>query len=94
MVTRCDYLYRMTSRTVEIHGFALREIREDRGRKVSEFAASLGVDRSYITHLENGTKYRVSPELYAAICKQLAVRDRRSLLAHAPHVDAAEKVPA
>lgn len=71
-------------RTIEVHGFALREIREIRGRTVADLADSLGVDRSYITHLEVGSKRRVSPELYHALCAELLVRDVRALLAVAP----------
>lgn len=73
-----------TSRTVEVHGFALRVIREARARRVTELAETLGVDRSYIAHLENGSKRRVSPEFYAALLRELQVDDYRALLAIAP----------
>jgi len=69
---------------VEIHGFATRVVREARGRKVADLADALGVDRSYITHIENGTKRRVSAEFYAALCNELLVEDHRALLAVAP----------
>lgn len=69
---------------VEVHGYATRVIREARGRKVADLAAALGVDRSYITHIENGTKRRVSPEFYAALCRELLIEDQRALLAVAP----------
>ncbi len=69
---------------VEVHGFALRVIREARGRKPAELAASLGVDRSYLVHLETGSKRRVSPEFYAALLGELAIGDYRALLAVAP----------
>jgi transcriptional regulator with XRE-family HTH domain len=71
-------------RTVEVHGYALREIRELRGRKVADLAAALDVDRSYITHIENGSKRRVSPEFYNALCSELLIQDQRVLLAIAP----------
>lgn len=71
-------------RVVEVHGFALRVIREARGRRVAELAAALEVDRSYITHLENGSKRRVSPEFYSLLCRELQVDDTRALLAQAP----------
>lgn len=73
-----------TDRAVEVHGFALREIRELRGRKVADLAEALDVDRSYITHLENGSKRRVGPEFYNALCAELQIRDQRVLLAVAP----------
>jgi transcriptional regulator with XRE-family HTH domain len=79
------------SRAVEVHGPALRVIREARGRRVAELADKLNVDRSYITHLENGTKRRVSPEFYAQLCTELLIEDQRALLAVLP---AADQVPA
>lgn len=71
-------------KVVEVHGYALRAIREARGRKVADLAAALVVDRSYIAHLENGSKRRVSPEFYAALCSELLIDDHRALLAVAP----------
>ena len=73
-----------TDRAVAVHGYALREIRELRGRKVAGLAEALGVDRSYITHLENGSKRRVSAEFYNALCDELLIQDKRVLLAVAP----------
>lgn len=75
---------RTTRSTVDVHGYALRVIREARGLKVADLAESLGVDRSYITHIENGSKRRVSPEFYASLCAQLLIEDPRALLAVAP----------
>jgi transcriptional regulator with XRE-family HTH domain len=75
--------------TVEVHGYALRVIRQARGRAVADLAAALGVDRSYISHLERGSKLRVSPELYAALLHELQIEDYRALLATAPLRDAA-----
>jgi len=73
-----------TDRAIEVHGYALREIRELRGRRVADLAEALGVDRSYITHIENGSKRRVSAEFYNALCAELLIRDQRVLLAVAP----------
>lgn len=81
---------------VEIHGYALRVIREARGRKVADLAETLKVSRSYIAHIENGTKRRVSKPFYNALLTELQVDDYRALLAVAPvkvQVDA-EPVPA
>lgn len=69
---------------VEVHGYALRVIREARGRKPGELAKALDVDRTYLVHLETGSKRRVSPEFYAALLNELAIADHRALLAHAP----------
>lgn len=78
-----------TRPVVEVHGFALRVIRQARGRAVADLAKALGVDRSYIAHLENGSKRRVSPEFYSALCGELLVDDHRALLAVAPSRDMA-----
>lgn len=69
---------------VEVHGYALRVIREARGRKPAELAKALNVDRTYLVHLETGTKRRVSPEFYAALLNELVINDHRALLAVAP----------
>lgn len=70
--------------TVEVHGYALRMIREARGRKVADLAAGLEVDRSYIAHLENGSKRTVGAEFYARLLAELQIQDYRALLATAP----------
>lgn len=74
---------------VEVHGYALRVIREARGRKPAELAKALNVDRTYIVHLETGTKRRVSPEFYTSLLTELAIPDHRALLAVAPERGAA-----
>ena len=79
-------------RAIEVHGYALRVIRQARGRGVADLASALEVDRSYIRHLENGSKLRVSRELYAALLRELQIDDYRALLATAPLRDAASEV--
>lgn len=69
---------------VEVHGYALRVIREARGRKPAELAEALNVNRTYLVHLETGSKRRVSPEFYSALLNELAITDYRALLAIAP----------
>jgi transcriptional regulator with XRE-family HTH domain len=70
--------------TVEIHGYALRVIREARGRKVAELAQSLDVDRSYIARIETGNARRVSTVFYTRLLAELQIEDFRALLAVAP----------
>lgn len=70
--------------TVEIHGFALRVIREARGRKVQELADTLGVTRSYIAKIELGHSRRVSEVFYSRLLSELRIDDDRALLAVAP----------
>jgi transcriptional regulator with XRE-family HTH domain len=76
-----------TRRVVEIHGYALRVIREARGRKVAELAEALDVDRSYITKIETGHSRRVGAAFYNALLRELGVDDYRALLATAPGRD-------
>ncbi|GAA2007805.1 helix-turn-helix domain-containing protein [Nocardioides kribbensis] len=69
---------------MEIHGYALRIIREARGRKTSDLADALGVDRSYIAKIETGHSRRVSSPFYNALLAELQIDDYRALLAEAP----------
>lgn len=82
-----------TTNTVEINGFALRVIRQARGREVADLVAKLDCDRSYITHIENGSKQRVGAEFYNKLLAELLIEDYRVLLAN-PHAAIAAKVPA
>ena len=74
----------LPNRVIEVHGYALRVIRRARGRGVTDLAAALEVDPSYIRHLENGSKLRVSAEIYAGLLRELQIDDYRALLATAP----------
>ncbi len=76
-----------TRSVVEIHGYALRVIREARGRKVAELAQALDVDRSYITKIETGHSRRVGAAFYNALLIELKIEDFRALLATAPSRD-------
>lgn len=69
---------------VEIHGYALRVIREARGRATAELADALDVDRSYIAKIETGHSRRVSTIFYARLLAELQISDHRALLATAP----------
>lgn len=73
---------------MEIHGYALRIIREARGRKTAELAEALGVDRSYIAKIETGHSRRVGAAFYSALLAELQVDDYRALLATAPQREA------
>lgn len=80
-----------TPTTVEVNGYALRELRIRTGVEVAELAERVGVQRPYIAKIELGHSQRVSAEVYAAINKALAIKDYRALLAN-PH--AGEAMPA
>ena len=69
---------------MDVHGYALRVIREARGRKVAELAQALDVDRSYIARIETGNSRRVSTVFYTRLLAELQIEDYRALLAVAP----------
>lgn len=77
-----------TATTVEIHGYALRELRIRSGLGVAELAKQIDVTRPYIAKLELGHSRRVSPKTYNALLAALSISDRRVLLAN-PHADVA-----
>lgn len=82
-----------TATTVEINGFALREIRVRTGLGVMELANQVGVQRPYIAKIELGHSTRVSPKVFNALLSALAVTDRRVLMAN-PHGTVADLAPA
>jgi transcriptional regulator with XRE-family HTH domain len=71
-----------TPTTVEIHGYALRELRIRSGLGVAELAAAVGVQRPYIAKIELGHSRHVSPKVFNALMSALAITDRRVLLAN------------
>lgn len=81
--------------TIEVNGFALRQIRVLSNRQTAELADqvdalvreagnSKGMTRSYLAKIELGHSTRVSPRVYAALLQALNIEDRRVLLA-SPH---------
>lgn len=73
-----------TATTIEINGYAVRELRIRSGLGVAELAANVGVKRPYIAKIELGHSQRVSPRVFNALLAALSVQDRRALLAN-PH---------
>ena len=71
-----------TRTTIEVNGFALREIRLRTGPGVADLADQIGVTRSYLAKIELGHSTRVSPKVFAALMVALDVKDRRALLAN------------
>lgn len=80
-----------TATTVEVNGYALRELRIRSGLGVAELAAQVGVQRAYIAKIELGHSRRVSPKVFNGLLGALTINDRRSLLAN-PHGDLLEEV--
>lgn len=71
-----------TPTTVEVNGFAAREIRIRSGIEVAALAEQIGVNRSYIAKIELGHSPRVSATVFEKLRTALAVQDRRALLAN------------
>jgi transcriptional regulator with XRE-family HTH domain len=74
----------MPPATVEVNGYALREIRVRGGVDIAPMAEQIGVSRSYLTKIELGHNTRVSPGVFNALLQALSLTDRRVLLAN-PH---------
>lgn len=83
-----------TPTTVEINGFALREIRVRSGIAVLDLAKQVGVQRPYIAKIELGHSQRVSPKVFNALMQALSIQDRRVLLANPHGLDSVTAVPA
>lgn len=73
-----------TATTIEVNGFALRELRIRSGLGVAELAQQVGVQRPYIAKIELGHSRRVSPKVFNGLLAALSINDRRALLAN-PH---------
>lgn len=73
-----------TPTTIEVNGYAIREMRVRSGIGVQELADLVGVKRPYIAKIELGHSRRVSPKVYNAILSALTIHDRRALMAN-PH---------
>lgn len=82
-----------TATTIEVNGFALREIRVRSGLGVMDLAKQVGVQRPYIAKIELGHSQRVSPKVFNALLQALSITDRRVLLAN-PHGADLALVPA
>lgn len=91
-VAMCSYVCQCwampaTATTVEVNGYALRELRVRSGIGVADLAKSVGVQRPYIAKIELGHSRRVSPKVYSALLSALAITDRRVLMANPHGVD-------
>lgn len=66
--------------TVEVHGPALRVIREARGLAAKHLAERAQISESYVRSIERGDRTTVSAALYARMLHELDVADYRALL--------------
>lgn len=74
-----------TATTIEVNGYALRELRVRSGLGVADLARQVGVQRPYIAKIELGHSRRVSPKVFNALLTALTISDRRALMAN-PHL--------
>lgn len=61
--------------TFQVRGAVIRERRKQMGFDVAELATKAGISRRYLSHLENGTRWKMRPRRYAALRTALAVTD-------------------
>jgi transcriptional regulator with XRE-family HTH domain len=80
-----------TATTIEVNGYALRELRIRSGLGVAELAEQVKVKRPYIAKIELGHSRRVSPRVYQSLLDVLSITDRRVLLAN-PHGEASAEL--
>lgn len=73
-----------TRTTIEVNGYALRELRIRSGLSVVDLAEQVNVKRPYIAKIELGHSRNVSPKVFNALLSALSITDRRVLLAN-PH---------
>jgi transcriptional regulator with XRE-family HTH domain len=73
-----------TPTTIEVNGYAIRELRIRSGVGVAELAEQVKVKRPYVAKIELGHSRRVSPRVFQALLDALSITDRRVLLAN-PH---------
>ena len=73
---------------VQVDGAAIRELRKERGLNQPEMCALLGIHKGSLSHIERGSRPRVSPGLAKRIAKTLRV-SRAAILASEQDEDVA-----
>ena len=71
--------------TYTVNGAAIRRRRMEAGLEPDELAERAGISRRYLNHLENGTRKRMRPRRYHALCTALNATDHQ-LLASEDHI--------
>jgi hypothetical protein len=67
-----------------VNGYALRLVRELRGRTIGSLARPSGVSTSFLARVERGEKQGVRQDVFDTITGELEVTDARALMAE-PH---------
>lgn len=82
-----------TATAIEVNGFAFREIRIRSGIEIAPCAEQIGISRSYLAHIELGSRVRVSASVFARMISALHITDRRALLTdpHGPAIEIDEE---
>jgi transcriptional regulator with XRE-family HTH domain len=78
-----------TPPSVEVNGFAYREIRIRSGIDPGPCADQAGISRPHLVKIERGQRIRVTPSTFAGLMNALGISDRRAILAN-PHSDAVD----
>lgn len=68
--------------TIEVNGFAFREIRVRSGMDIAPCAAEIGISRPYLARIEYGERVRVRPSVFVAMLRVLQISDRRAILSN------------
>ena len=61
---------------IAVNGYAIREIRKLVGITTAQFAREVSLERSYLSRIENGQKYRVNRSHGHAVHEDLALLER------------------
>lgn len=62
--------------SVPVRGAEIRKRRKLKGHTLTQFAARCGITFQYLSQIERGSRPRVSPPVFAAICDSLGIRER------------------
>lgn len=66
--------------TYHVDGAAIRKRRMAAGVAISELAERASISRRYVSHLENGTRSRMSPALYLRVRTALGATENELLV--------------
>lgn len=67
------------ARSVQIHGPALRHVREQQGRTIGQLARAVGVSTGFLSRVELGVKRGVGVEVFHLLVQELHLVDPRVL---------------
>lgn len=65
----------------QVHGPAIRAIREALNLAQNDVAAEAGISAPYLSQIEKGIRESVSEDTFRGLVKALRVRDKRALIA-------------